>query len=578
MSKILRINTKTKTFKFESLADSPYAGLGGRALTSRMVLKEVPPLCHPLGADNKLIAAAGLLTGTIAANSGRLSVGAKSPLTKGIKESNAGGTFSQKLAKLGIMAVVLEDKPEAEAAFSVITITKDGVTFEPAGALTGKGTYDTVEALQKKSAKAGVMVIGPAGESCRLGASIQIADPKGRPARAAGRGGLGAVMGSKKIKAMVIDDAGAPGVEVADKEAFKAAAKRWAEILMSHPVTSQGLPGFGTAILINILNEAGGLPTKNFRYGRFEFAKDISGEKMVELIKERGGVVKEGCHAGCVIQCSQEYRGKDGKYLTSGFEYETIWAFGANSTIKDLDDIAQMDRLCDDLGLDTIETGNTIAVAMEGGLIPWGDGKAAINLLKKCYDMKDPIGRIIGNGAAFTGDALGVDRVPVVKNQALPAYDPRAVKGVGVTYSTSTMGADHTAGYAVCQNILKVGGDIDPLGKKGNVEVSKNLQIATAAVDSTGLCLFVAFAVLDTPDALDIVAKMLSACHGINFTADQIPGFGIQVLKDENEFNAMAGFTKAHDQLPAFFSKEKLPPHNTIWDFTIDEMQQAKNY
>ncbi len=576
MSRILRINTREKTSSFEE-AGGDYAGLGGRALTSRIIRNEVPPTCHPLSGDNKLVAAAGLLTGTMAANSGRISVGGKSPLTKGIKESNSGGVFSQKMAKLDILGMILEDKPEEDADPAVIFINKDEVKIEPAPELAGLGTYDSVDKLtQKYGSDAGIMVVGPAGENLLLGASIQFTDPRGRPARAAGRGGLGALMGSKKIKAVVVDDSGCKAPEMADKDAFRDAAKRWAKILTDHPVTGQGLPSYGTSILINIINEAGALPTKNFREGRFEFAQDISGEHMVELINERGGVAKEGCHPGCVIQCSQEFRDKAGKYVTSGFEYETVWAFGANTTIKDLDIIAQMDRACDDIGLDTIEMGNTVAVAMEKGVVDWGDGPAALELLKRTGDPKDYLGRIIGNGAAFTGEALGVDRVPVVKRQALPAYDPRSVKGVGVTYATSTMGADHTAGYAVCQNILKVGGDIDPLCKGGNVETSKALQIATAAVDSTGLCLFVAFAVLDTEDALEVVSQMISARFGIDFTPEDVSKAGTAVLQDELAFNEAAGLTKASDQLPEFFSKEKLPPHDTIWDYTIEELQQAK--
>jgi aldehyde:ferredoxin oxidoreductase len=420
------------------------------------------------------------------------------------------------------------------------------------------------------------MLIGPAGEYKRLGASIQFTDPKGHPSRAAGRGGLGAVMGSKRIKAVVIDDSKGKAPAAADPERFKKAAKRWVEILRDHPVTGQGLPGFGTAILVNIINEAGALPTKNFRSGRFEHAAEISGERMVELINERGGAAKEGCHPGCVIQCSQVYNDQDGNYLTSGFEYETVWAFGANTTIKDLDTIARLDRMCDDLGLDTIEMGNTIAVAMEGGVIPWGDGQAALDLLGRVGSENDRLGQIIGNGAGFAGQAFGVDRVPVVKNQALPAYDPRAVKGVGVTYATTPQGADHTAGYAVCQNVLQVGGKVDGHCLEGNVEVSKNLQIATAAVDSTGLCLFVAFAVLDTADSLDVISELISSRFGIDFKVDDITKAGIAVLKDEYAFNQAAGFTSAHDQLPEFFLKEKLPPHDVIWDFTMEDLQKAK--
>ncbi len=575
MKGLVRINTATGEVRFEETGEE-MALKGGRALTSWIVNKEVPPTCHPLGKENKLVVAPGILTGTAAANTGRISVGGKSPLTGGIKESNSGGTFAQKLARLGIKGIVLEDKPD-DGPFKVIYVNKDGVRLEDASSLEGMGTYEAAKRLQESyGEKVGIMVIGPAGENLRLGASIQFADPKGRPARAAGRGGLGAVMGSKKIKAIVVDDSGSASVDVADKDAFKEASKRWTEILKGHPVTSQGLPSFGTAILINIINEAGALPTKNFRFGRFDKAQEVSGEKMVEIINNRGGIAKEGCHPGCIIQCSQAYVDENGEYITSGFEYETVWALGPNTLIDNLDSLARLDRLCDDLGLDTIEMGNTIAVVMEAGVIKWGDGAAAIELLKRVYDKNDYLGRIIANGAEFTGKALGVERVAVVKGQSLPAYDPRAVKGVGVTYATTPMGADHTAGYAVCQNVLKVGGDIDPLKKEGNVEVSKNLQIATAAIDAIGFCLFVAFAVLDTEDAMETIARLLSAKTGKDVSVDDIINLGIEVLKDEYSFNKGAGFTSAKDQLPSFFSREPLPPHNSVWDFTVEELQGAK--
>ena len=576
MAKLLRINSKNKKIAYEELT-GPYAGLGGRGLTSRVVRREVPPACHPLSAQNKLIVAPGLLTGTTAANTGRLSVGGKSPLTGTIKESNAGGTFSQKLAKMDIMGLILEDKPDPGSPFQTLFINKDGAELIEIPEITGLGTYDASARLfEKFGTKVGIMVIGPAGENTRLASSIQFTDPRGKPSRAAGRGGLGALMGSKKIKAIVIDSEGSKAPEMADREAFKAAAKRWAEILVNHPVTGQGLPSYGTSILINIINEAGTLPTKNFRSGRFDKASDISGEKMVEFINKRKGIAREGCHAGCIIQCSQSYNDENGEYLTSGFEYETVWAFGSNLLISDIDHIAMLDRLCDDLGLDTIETGTTLAMAMEAGILPWGDGLKAIELLKRVHDPKDYLGAIIGNGTSFTAEAFGVDRVPVVKKQSLPAYDPRAAKGVGVTYATTPMGGDHTAGYAICQNILKVGGDIDPLGKEGNIEISKNLQIATAAVDATGFCLFVAFAVLDTDDSLDTIAKLISSRFGINFTAEDIAKTGIEILKDEYSFNRDAGFTAAHDQLPDFFINEELPPHNVKWDFTAEELQKAK--
>jgi len=575
MSGILRIDLRKKTHTFQNPGED-VVSLGGRALTSRIILNEVPPTCHPLSKFNKLVIAPGLLSGTTAANSGRISVGGKSPLTGGIKESNSGGLVSQKLAKLDIKAVVLEDQTE-DHRFCIIVIKNNSVEILPADEYVGLGNAETMKKLWKKHGnKVGVMSIGHAGEQRLTSASIQFADPSGRPGRAAGRGGLGALMGSKGVKAIVVDDTGAEKVPITDPESFKAANRRWIEILKSHPITSRGLPTYGTAVLINIVNEAGALPTKNFRSGRFEYAQDISGERIVELIEKRGGKTQEGCHPGCIINCSNVYHDKDGNFLTSGFEYETIWAFGAHTTIKDIDDIAMLDCLCDDIGLDTIETGVALGVAMEGGLIPWGDGKAAIDLLRKVL-THEPLGKIIGNGSAFTGQALGVDRVPVVKRQALPAYDPRAIKGVGVTYCTSAMGADHTAGYAVAQNILKVGGDVDPLKKEGNIDVSKNLQIATAAIDSVGLCLFVAFAVLENEDGLQTIVDMLNARYGLSLSPDDLLKLGTSVLKDENEFNIRAGFTKAQDRLPDFF-KEPLPPHNTTWDFTEEKLQEAKQY
>ncbi|AAS95657.1 aldehyde ferredoxin oxidoreductase family protein [Nitratidesulfovibrio vulgaris] len=575
MPRILRINTRERSWRFEE--PGKYAGLGGRSLTSRLVQDEVPADTHALSAENRIVAAIGLLSGTGAANSGRISIGAKSPLTGGIKESNSGGSFCQKLARLDILALVLEDKPEPNAPLVNIVLTKDGVRFDEAGDMAGKGTYACMDAVSERyGKKACAMLIGPAGESLLTGASIQFSDPWGRPARAAGRGGLGAVMGSKRVKAIVIDDEGGTRFGYADEARFKAASKRWAEILRAHPVTGQGLPGFGTAILVNIINEAGAFPTQNFRTGRCEHAPKISGEVMAEYMEKRGGKVKEGCHAGCIIQCSQNYVDPAGEYITSGFEYETVWAFGGNSLIADIDDIARLDRMCDDLGVDTIEIGNTVAIAMDAGIIPWGDGKAALKLLARIADPSDALGRIIGSGVGFAAQAFGIDRVPTVKNQSMPAYDPRAAKGVGVTYATTTMGADHTAGYAICQNMLKVGGDVNPLGKEGQVETSKALQVATATVDSLGLCLFVAFAVLDTPDAVQCICDMVSARHGIDFTPNDFIAIGTDVLKVEQKFNADAGFTPEDDQLPAFMKREPLPPHNVVWDFSVEELQQAK--
>jgi aldehyde:ferredoxin oxidoreductase len=571
--KILRINTRTKSYAFDDLGD--FAGLGGRALTSRIVNKEVPADCHPLSAANKLVFAGGILAPTNAANSGRVSVGAKSPLTGGIKESNSGGQFAHTMPKLGLQAIIFEDKPEDGAPLQEIFISADKVEFKDS-AVAGMRTYAAQEKLLAAYGdKAVTAMVGPAGEQCLAASTIQFSDPEGLPSRSAGRGGMGAVMGSKGIKAIILDPEASAKTEYGNEELFKESRKEWVDILRNHPVTSQGLPGFGTAVLVNVVNEAGALPTKNFREGKFEGAEKISGETMAANIEKRGGKTKHGCHTGCIIQCSQVYHDAQGKYLTTGFEYETIWGFGANLLIDNLDDIAAMDRCCDEAGVDTIEMANTMAMAMEGGVVAWGDSKGVLAELAK-VGTNDPLGRIYGNGTGFTAQAFGVDRVPTVKNQALPAYDPRAVKGVGVTYATTPMGADHTAGYGVCQNVLKCGGDVDGHKKEGNIEISKNLQVATAAVDSLGLCLFVAFAVLDDARGVPCMAKLVSGLIGKDYSVDDVINLGVGCLQDELDFNKRAGFTETDDQLPRFFRDELLPPHNVGWDFTAEEMQAAK--
>lgn len=576
MDKIFRVNMSDLSTKIEPVPIG-WDGLGGRGLTSTIVASEVPPGCHPLGVNNRLVFAPGLLSGTAAANSGRLSAGSKSPLTETIKESNAGGTAAQMLAKIGVKALIIEGMPKEDKWYS-LHIDSSGIMIQEENELVGQGNFNVIEAVEsRKGKKTGILSIGPAGERKMLAANISVKDPDSK-IRSLGRGGLGAVMGSKKIKFISIDDSGAAGITISDPEKFKSASRTFAKALLEHPVSGTGLSTYGTNILVNILNEAGGLPTRNFTYGRFDGHEKISGETMHDTIVERGGKPKHGCHAGCVMQCSQIYNDKEGKYLTSGFEYETIWGLGANCCIDNLDDIAMADSIMDDIGIDSIETAVMFGVAMEAGILGWGDSKELLRLLKEEIGKATPLGRIMGSGAGLFGKAFGVTRVPVVKNQGIPAYDPRSVKGMGITYATSTMGADHTIGYTVTSNILNVGGHVDPLKKDGQVELSRNLQIATAVIDSTGMCLFIAFPALDIPECNKALIDMVNARFGTHLSDDDITNLGIKILKLERKFNMDAGFNSSHDRLPEFFKSDPVPPHNAIWDFTEDEIDEFWNF
>ncbi len=575
MRTLLRVQMDSLTVATEELPQD-LGLLGGRALTSTVVAAEVPATCHPLSERNQLVIAPGLLSGTAAACSGRLSIGAKSPLTGTIKESNAGGMAAQTMARLGIAAIIVQGAPKDADARYILRLDRQGAELIEAPELKGLGNYDTVARLHERYADdVACITIGPAGEMKLAAASIAVTDMEGRPTRHAGRGGLGAVMGSKGLKAIVLDAEGCERPESRDPEAFQAASKRFAKHLTEHPITGEGLPTYGTNVLADIVNTAGAYPTRNFTTGTFEGISAISGEAEREIIVERGGNPRHPCHRGCVIACSSIYLDEDGNYLSKGPEYETVWAHGANCGISDLDAIAHMDRADDDIGIDTIEMGATFGVAMEGGLLPFGDAAGVLSLLEEVR-AGTPLGRILGSGAAVTGKVFGVSRIPCVKGQAMPAYDPRAAKGIGVTYATTPMGADHTAGYAIAQNLLNCGGTVDPLRPEGQVELSAALQQATAALDSTGLCLFVSFCILDVPDAAQAIVDMVNAHCGTHWTPDDyVETLGKATLRAELDFNRRAGFTPADDRLPEFMTQEPLAPHNVVFDVPDEEFDKT---
>ncbi len=572
--KIYRVNMATLVTSNEPVPDN-WMGLGGRGLTSTIIAEEVVPTCHPLGGKNKLVIAPGLLSGTVAANSGRLSIGAKSPLTGTIKEANAGGSAAQMLARLGCKAIIIEGQPATDTWYT-LTVSENEITISEEKELIGKGNFDVVNVIEKRTGeKHGIITIGPAGEMKLTAANISIKDPDSH-LRSCGRGGLGAVMGSKRVKCIIIEPTDTK-VEIADPEKFKTANRTFTKALVDNPI-SQALGTYGTNVLVNIINEAGALPTRNFTCGQFDGHEEISGETMHDIIVEREGKPKHNCHKGCVIQCSQIYNDKDKKYKTSGFEYESIWAMGADCCVDNLDFIAEADHLMDDIGIDSIETSVAMGVAMEGGLLDFGDGATICKILREDVAKGTPLGRIIGCGAGSVGRAFGVTRVPVVKNQAIPAYDPRAIKGIGITYATSTQGADHTMGYTIATNILGVGGSLDPLSHEGQVELSRNLQIATAAIDSTGMCLFIAFAALDDENCLPALVDMINARFDADLTADDVTNLGISILKTERAFNEAAGFTNKDDRLPEFFYEEPVAPHNVVWDIPDEELDKFWNF
>ncbi len=566
---IIRIDISSGTIKTEENSGA-YNKLGGRALTSAIVRQEVPPLCHPLGAGNKLIVAPGLLSGTSCINSGRLSIGAKSPLTGTIKESNVGGTAAQSLGKLNIAGIILENKPAGDK-LQYILVNKDGALLLPADDLKGLKNYDVVSRLREKYGdRVAVLSIGPAGENRFSSASIAVADKEGHASRHAGRGGMGAVLGSKGIKAIVIDSTDAPGVEYHDSEAFKQAAKVFRGAIMESAATKPNtgeLAMYSMNAIMAPVNALGAFPTRNFSQGQFEGVAKIDGEALHNTIKERGGIYNHAGCSQCIIQCSNVYVDKNKNYITSALEYESIWALGANCGIDDLDAIAQMDRLCDEYGIDTIETGGAIAVAMEAGVKSFGDYDGAIQLIHE-IGQGTPLGRILGSGAATTGRAFGVERVAQSKGQSFPAYDPRGLKGLGVTYATSPMGADHTAGFAAML-------DEDDKNPEGKAQASLDMQVYMAFVDATGICMTATDAVTEENGGKDAMCHMVNALFGWNIT---IEDYGIEIIKTERSVNKAAGFTSLHDRLPEFLSKEPLPPHNTVFDVPYNEIDAKFNF
>jgi aldehyde:ferredoxin oxidoreductase len=562
---VWRVNLRERSLKREP-APEAWSRLGGRGLSARILLDEVPPTCEPLGPHNKLVLAPGLLVGHMLSSCDRLSYGAKSPMTRGIKEANAGGSTGLHMTNMGMKALILEDRMPHDGGGSewwLLHLSPSGARFEPADDVAGLGVSETASRLLKRYGdKVAMALIGPAGEMQLSAAGIQNLDKDRVPSRIAARGGLGAVMGSKRLKAIVFDDAGGEKPPIANRQAFRQAQKLFNKNTLDHPQT-KAYQDYGTPAMVRTCNAFGGLPTRNFSSGRFEGAETISGEHMRDLLLRRGGESEttHACMLGCVIQCSNTYGGEDGKAIVSPLEYETIGLMGSNLGIADLDTVARMNQEVSDLGLDTIDMGAALGVAAEAGLMQFGDGERALQLLAEIR-KGTPLGRILGHGAAVAGRVLGVMRVPVVKGQAMSAYEPRAIKGTGTTYVTSPQGADHTAGNTVRAKV-------DHLDGKANIATSRGSQINMAGFDSLGACIFAGFGFMVNPE---VIPDLLNARYGWQVGADILQVLGKETIKLEREFNRRAGFTAADDRIPEYMRTEPLPPHNSVFDASESDL------
>ncbi len=540
---------------------------GGRLLTAQLVTETVDPTTDPLGPDNALVFATGPLAGTRTSTGGRLSVGGKSPLTHGIKEANAGGMAGDSLAALGVRALVVTGARKAGDP-AILVIDEDGTRLEDGSPYWGLGGKATTKALREAYGEDYVTVaIGPGGERQLGAAGIVMTDANDEPFRIAARGGLGAVMGSKELKAILIrriPDAAKP--PASGRKAIVGFHK-----LVAPSARVQTLRQYGTASTLNHTQHLGGLPTRNFSEGQFEGAEEIGGEALRDMILERGGVgtPTEACMAGCVIQCSNIFADAEGNLSVAPLEFETLGLCGSNLGLDSLDGIARINRICNDLGLDTIEIGAALGVMMEAAgladyrateypqdtLPRFGDGERAAEIVAG-IEHGDPLGLLVGQGAVAVGKALGVTRVPAVKGQGMSAYDPRAIKGTGVTYATSPQGADHTAG-------LTAFAQVDHLDPEGAVALSRAVQIQRAAYDALGLCVFNLGASGGRPD---VILDMLNSIYDTELEPKWLDELGRRVIDLELAFNHAAGLTAEDDRLPAFFTNEPLPPTGAVFD------------
>jgi aldehyde:ferredoxin oxidoreductase len=530
----------------------------GRYLIARTLLDRGAATVDPLSPQNPLIFSAGPFAGTSFSNANRTSVGCKSPLTGGVKEANGGGSFGYALGQLQIAGFTLNG---AARNWVVIHFKKDGtIAFDDATPYLGKGNFEAHDLLVKRyGKKIAIGLCGPVGEYQGLIAGIAFSDKDGRPARLAARGGVGAVMGSKKVKAIVVDLDKIP--PFSEPKKVTAAIKDYSKLLLADGIVKNFYQAIGTMGMADVQNQMGGLPVRNFSAG--QQVNISTGEKfkmggsyIAELNTSRGGEHTHACMPGCVIQCSNVYVDASGKEVVSPVEYETLGLLGTNCGLSDPDDLAQLNHVCNDLGVDTIETGAMLAVLMEAGLGSFGDAKFMADCLVEVRSGSEK-GRLWAQGTARVGEHYKVRRVPVIKKQAISAYDPRVVEATGIAMMATAQGADHTAG-----NLPRL--KTREMDLPSMIEQSLVAQTNTAATDSLGLCIFGRSV---TEPNIEFIVNAINAACGTSLTTEFFARLGQETLRLEHEFNRRAGFTEKDDELPAFFYTDALPPTNHVARF-----------
>jgi len=558
MSKIYRVDMSTLKVVMEE-SPQEYKWLGGRGLTARIMTNEVSPTCHPLGEGNKMILAPGLFCGNRFPSASRLSAGFKSPVTQGIKESNVGGMAGEKLGRLGVKAIIIENAPSENKSLFVLKLDSSGLTIIPGDELAGLNNHDTVAKLRVTHGdKNAICSIAKTGENKMLMATLAVTDTQGKPTRHCGRGGAGAVMGSKGVKAIIIDDAGTKSLKPQDGDAYRALVRDYADFVKNSKGAQaykvQGTMGGGSWVS----DKNNSLPTRNFSAGQFEGARAVAHRSIIERMKTEGSKWGVPCMPGCLVACGNNITSADGDWITSGLEYETVAMMGANLGIDDIYAIAHMDRLTDDMGLDSIELGAALGVACDAGLLEFGDSKRVFELIDE-IDQATPLGRIIGQGTATVAMCYGISRVPVVKGQGIPAHEPRVENGTAVTYATSAMGPDHTAGMVLMRQA-----DSDTA-----LEESMKSQVVAMMVDNLGLCIN---SFKDPGYPIDKSTQVAQALFGEEGDYKFLRQVAVTSLQEELAFNHAAGIGPGADHIPEWFRTEPSPPTGYVFEIPQDKI------